>query len=69
MLGEGKNVTINPGTLDMLTSYAGFGSIDQFLSFFGVWFLPLALSFLLPVFVFNIVVEKEERLAEIMKIV
>jgi hypothetical protein len=68
-LPEGQTVSISVGTVDMLTSDSNFFSPNALLAFFGVWFYPLALTFLLPVFVFNLVVEKEDRLAEIMKIV
>src|SRR5689334_19788776 len=44
-------------------------SNEDFLAFFGVWFIPLALTFLLPVYVYTIVMEKHERLVEMMKIV
>jgi hypothetical protein len=42
---------------------------DAFGSFFGVWFIPIGLTFLLPVYVTTIVMEKQERLLEMMKIV
>lgn len=43
--------------------------LEMFGSFLAVWFLSVALTFLLPACVFTLVMEKQERLLEMMKIV
>jgi len=65
-LPPSQEIFINSGALAM--QYKKASRIYSGISFFGIWFIPLALGFLLPVFVFTIVVEKQERLIEMMKI-
>lgn len=60
--------TIVSGTVYMPTSDSGSGSlIDGIINLAGASLYPLSLSLLLPVYMYTIVLEKEERLIEMMK--
>ena len=47
--------------------FNGNKTVSQLLNILGATLFPLALSLLLPVFMYSIVVEKEDKLIQIMK--
>eukprot|EP01116_Phalansterium_solitarium_P003056 TRINITY_DN1353_c0_g1_i1.p1 TRINITY_DN1353_c0_g1~~TRINITY_DN1353_c0_g1_i1.p1 ORF type:complete len:911 (+),score=324.01 TRINITY_DN1353_c0_g1_i1:92-2824(+) len=61
------NTTIDSGSIDMYAPWNSF-SPQALAAFIGCWLLPIAFSFLSPVYIYTLVYEKQQRLLEMMRI-
>jgi hypothetical protein len=62
------NVDIMTGVQMMPLEFDIVDEISKAVNVCGTFFYPMAMGLLMPLFMYNIVVEKEEKLIEIMKI-
>ena len=61
------NASMTAGYLTMPEVEGGVTFVDTIISFIAVLIFPIALSLLFPVFLYSVVLEKEEKLIQMMK--